>query len=1716
MSRIAKSLPSFHLFVATSSMFRMTRTHWSALPWKASARRAKRASVGWRREQGHLFLLLARLVPAAFLSFVGLAAAQGGQPSFVPQICGQYDCVNLQNLNVSLNVPVMSKSGAFPFRAALEAGDTSFATGELIPGIVTLPIAPVIDGILSPFGYTQLLWGNYNGISTCPSQYGTGPAVVYSELFLKTPDGTTHPLPPDDQVFVPSSGTGSTCASTLTDQVADGTGWTITINGSTYEPFNNTTLAGVTLVSSGGMTLTAEAIQDAQSSPNEITYSSSTKEFTDTMGMEALTINASANGQLGWFDSLGNTQTESQTLTSATLETSFGCSGQTDYPATSYGPGLTTKISFLDGSDILLGWEPNEVTSTNYTGRLSEITERGGGTVKFNYNPGGATTAPYGYNCTYGMPNSMTRKTSDGTVTFTVSGLSSFGSTTTVLDIGQNKTIYTFSTGAVDADTTVLTQMQYFLNTGTVAAPAYSSTATNTVTYCYNAGASPTVSSCPTALVREPITQLAVFTSPNGLSASESYQTFDRYGNVTYSAQYDFGGTSPLVATTNTMAVNGSGNCSGIGATINNKVCSFTTAILGNTVGDSKYTYSGTGNLLTALYSPDGGTSFVGCTTSNSYKANGTPSTLYDANCNQTIFAYSSSYYTDCSGCTQYPFATSRTKGGLTTYSYWNGYGGVKTEEVDASGNDTFYCYNNTTGTSCNGTVADPWSRVMAIIDPLNNEVFKTYSATSLTSDFSFGTSVNNITTTLDGYGRTINVQKQQGPSASNYDTVSTYRSFSGVIPSVQTTNPCSQSSGSQCPTTYGPTASGKVLSGGIFESILTQTGSNAVVKTTYDEGDVTSILGPAPSGENTKGTESEYNGAGWLTSTCAISSVVSGEVSCNQRTGGNNGIVTTVSYSSATGSRTVKSCRGPSGSQQCRTTVTDGLGRLTSKTTPEGGTWTYKYDQNTSCPSGWQGVSGKLASVKDPNLNLLCYSYDSLNRVTGINANNGTTCRWFYYDNGEGNGTASGGYTGTVPTGITLSNQYGRMVEATTDSCTAVASHTSSTLTTDLWWTYDKDGHQTTQWESTPNSGGYYEATATFFGNGAVDELTLASPSITTDTYTLDGGGRWNSMYAGGYQIVAASGVTFNPAGQPTAITIAGSTQGVDNYTYDPNTLNMTQYQFQVGSGSSNTDTGVLSWNSIGSLKSLVITDDFNSGGSMTCDYNSSLKSGTGYDDLNRLIGFYCTGAGGTWSQAFGFNDPYDNLTKTGSGLPSWNPGYSQTTNHYTCTGCTYDSDGNVTNDGANAYTWNPFSKMASVNMSGTGCATNGDCIVYDALGRVVEIDDGSTKEEIWYTQLGKTAFMNGQTYLYSYFPGPGGGTLYNSTACPTCWMHKDWVGNARLVSRGTTVETDRAYAPYGEVFDVFGGTNQPWTMFGGGSTQDILAGMYDTPNRELPAIQSRFLSPDPAGFGWNQYAYPTNPNSEVDPSGLIAYLGPGLRGVIVPDHPCPSSGTVVQARCLSGSGPGSVSGTCNVDGLDEDCGMASPDATVQCPNNACSGFANTQFVQFIAGAGGAQGYVNFSNIAQGLNEWNGSFYTNSQFETLINQMVEVQREALADAISNASSSADGSNWDAIYASLQYNGTQGGHADFTWVPVPGAPDEQTDPSLDFVRQGAWDTGGCELMCRYGSFDAIHYNNDMFHLDTVGANWGYGLGLLLHGLIDFGIGNINPSVPIFQ
>ena len=466
----------------------------------------------------------------------------------------------------------------------------------------------------------------------------------------------------------------------------------------------------------------------------------------------------------------------------------------------------------------------------------------------------------------------------------------------------------------------------------------------------------------------------------------------------------------------------------------------------------------------------------------------------------------------------------------------------MKLTDTDANNNTTTYGYASSGGT------ADPWWRIRSITDPLNKEVWITPTATSMNGSFEFNSSnsIQNLTAAFDGYGRLINAQRQQSPSASNYDTVSTTYNFAGVNPAMYQSVACSTTADSSCSAYTGITNTYDML-GHLLTSV---DGGGGTMTNTYTQNDVLSVVSPAPANENNKQVQNQYDGLSRLTSSCAISSTVTGYVSCGQTTNTSaTGVLTTTSYASSNGSQTVSSTRG----SQTRSKTADGLGRTTQVVTPEASynPWNYYYDSYSSCPTGYKGASGQLTAIKDPNGNLVCYAYDSLNRVTGVNAN-GTTCRHFYYDN-------STGYSGSLPSGVTTpANPYGRVVEAATDACS------SGTLITDEWFSYDKDGNATDMWEKTPNSTEYYHSTATFNGNHSIATVKLATPSEYTMTYGIDGEGRWNTLEHGSTSIVNAT--TYNAASQPTVIGIGAGTDN-DAYTYDPNTGRITNWEFTVGS---------------------------------------------------------------------------------------------------------------------------------------------------------------------------------------------------------------------------------------------------------------------------------------------------------------------------------------------------------------------------------------------------------------------------------------------------------------------------------------------------------------------------------------------------------------------
>ena len=526
------------------------------------------------------YVLAAALI--TFLSLAQSASAQtpanAGTPNWSAYDSGQFDTINIQNLSVSLNIPVMSKSGAFPFTFNLTGADSYVYAqgGNMYPGIVAVPLAATANGILGNTG-TFAAPATVTGV-TCPLGKGSGAADAYSNWYIQFADGTTHYLSASDISY-----NGVSCSGGFTDQTIDGSGYTLSVTKDTVN----------SIYASNGMLITDSAITDSNS--NAISLDINEYIWKDTLGMTVLT----AGSGYTWSDVAGGSPSVGVSNYAYNLVSSFGCTGIGDYDTE--GQLLPTSVNFLpDSTTMGLAWEPNG--SGNSTGRLETLTLRTGSTVSFNYNP--ASGSHDGLNCTYQVPNKLTRTTSDGTVTYSTSFSASapYIETVTKLDIEQNKTVYTFTgfsaTGYTAPPTTqALTEIQAYTNTGTIASPSYS--LTSQTIYCYNSTATSS-SGCSTATVTLPVSIVSAFTTSNGMSTASWTQTkYDNYGNVTYSAKYDFGATTPTIATTNTYVVLPLLAAQRAQSTTNSAQ-SMTTIYNGTsspTVGDSKFTYSSSGNL---------------------------------------------------------------------------------------------------------------------------------------------------------------------------------------------------------------------------------------------------------------------------------------------------------------------------------------------------------------------------------------------------------------------------------------------------------------------------------------------------------------------------------------------------------------------------------------------------------------------------------------------------------------------------------------------------------------------------------------------------------------------------------------------------------------------------------------------------------------------------------------------------------------------------------------------------------------------------------------------------------------------------------------------------------------------------------------------------------------------------------------------------------------
>ena len=1096
---------------------------------------------------------------------------------------------------------------------------------------------------------------------------------------------------------------------------------------------------------------------------------------------------------------------------SITLSSSLGC-GETEESGTR---SIINSINYPDNTSD---------TFTYYAdGRLKTITLRTGGVITYTYGS---------MDCTFHIPISITRHTVDGTWTYTMAPGTNFTSMTTVLDPGKNQTVYSFASKNGAAP---LTQVQVYQNVGTVANPSNSLLTTDLI--CYNGN----TSTCVTTNVYYPITEKAVTHTIAGMSSSSQTVTYydggpssgcaqqssPCYHNVTEVDRHDFGAFVPTIKESISYGSWNGSACVYVGSNIYGKPCDVTTtdnARPAHTISETRYTYGPPGH-LDFEYDWSGSQWLTVRTSAGN--ANGTDQYVTNSLGLTTNYSYAATGSGGCNALLPTGTSTTFPTGDvLTTGQTWDCNMGKLLSSTDENSNTSQFTY-------------DLLGRPASQTDPLGYAVGETYpSATTATMSDPYRTT----RFTVDGLGRTIRSQTTDG---SSYDTVTTYRSFNGA-PNfyVETSQPCLTTLGADCALAGSLAYDHYNFVDPLGRSISKSTNFREVYNSTYTQNDVSVELDPAPTTENPKKVQTEYDGLGRVISTCAIKA--SGGTACGQ-VDGNSGILTTYSYFYGAGSTTIRATRG----SQVHTTVYDALGRVLSSATPESGTTNYTYD-TASATCGSSSYPGTLVEQVNANGTHICFVRDQAGRLsTSYTPINGVwhNCRSFV--RGE---FINDSQHPTQPTG---SGTYsiGRIAESQVDyNC-------NSTWTPVEWFSYDKVGRITDVWEITAHSGGTYHTTVSYYPNGELNTLS-GVPGKSSYTVGLNSNGRPYSSSLGSTVII--NSVQRNASGQTTNFGW-GTGGNNDAYAYDPYTGKMTGYTFTVGSL---TDAGVLTWNPNGTLQKLAITDGINSGGSQTCTFT--------YDDVARLVTDNC---GSIWNQGYSY-DQYDNLTKTGNPGTSWNPGYQiNNPSNNQIIGANYDPNGRVTYDLNNSYSWDEYGKMTAANGGaslGTCGGTGVTCITYDAFGRLVEKQVGGTFSEFLYSPHELTATMSGQTVSNFRVPLPGGAD-FNQSAAGSAIGNRDWLGSVRLTTdlNGTT-GMDTAYTPYGEIYDHFGSINaQNFT----GDYQDLLSGLYDTPARELSQTSgSRWLSPDPVQASWNAYAYVTNPNRDTDPSGLLGIGGNAL----------------------------------------------------------------------------------------------------------------------------------------------------------------------------------------------------------------------------------------------
>jgi RHS repeat-associated protein len=891
---------------------------------------------------------------AAFLLVSTPARSQvaTGLPPF-GSFSGGPDTVNNANLNVVVNVPVVSKAGrGLPFSYALIYNSSIWYPS----GSVWTPVA-------------NWGWGN------ATQQGGTG-YVFYKWTQESCRTGPNNPLQIYDQysnwayydtfgaehafsLTLSDASTETTCTGlppySGTASATDGTGYKLSADAG----------PDATIYARSGVTLSppffsAGAASITDTNGNEVNGSSTS--FTDTLNTSAVSISGSGTPSspttFTYTAASGNQATVTMNYTAYTVQSNFGCSGITEYGATSQN--LVSSISLPDGTSYSFTYEvtPGDTHSPHYvTGRPASVTLPTGGTISYTYSGGSK-----GITCADGSAATLARTTPDGTWTYahTESGTAW---TTTLTDPQSNVTTYNFQ-GIYETERQIASL--------------------ETIYTCYNGASFP----CNSTSITLPITQRTVTTSIGGLE-SQVNTDYSSYGLPTEVDEYGYGSGA-------------------VGSLVRKTTTAYNTSLTNN-INDRPSTlsvYNGSGTLLRqGSYSYDGSalTSTSGTPqhsnpsgsrgnlTSLALSGSGFSNisksiTYYDTGGNNVVTDFNGAQitYNSGTGACGNSFATTISLPmSLSESLAWSCNGALKTSVTDPNSNATSFSYDNMNRLIQTSYPDGGLSQIQYTSATVHD--FCTLISGSVTSFCTPGSGslARHDETVLDGLARTIHQDLISDPSGETY-VDSTYDSLGRLYTQ---SNPYRSTSDP----TYG-------------KDTYSYDALNRVTKTTHADGNYSQVS----YGSGTQSCSASTYGYGYpalytdesgnqrRTFTDALGRVI--EVDEPDPSNGDSLTLDTCYAYDAQGNLT-SVVQG----SETRSYSYDGLSRLTQGTTPEGATTYYYYTTSAGslCANNQQLVCRKT----DARGITTTYTYDAMDRLTGKTYSNGDASVTYYYDQTSYNG---------------------------------------------------------------------------------------------------------------------------------------------------------------------------------------------------------------------------------------------------------------------------------------------------------------------------------------------------------------------------------------------------------------------------------------------------------------------------------------------------------------------------------------------------------------------------------------------------------------------------------------------------------------------------------------------------------------------------------------